>query len=83
MIEYYCLNTWGDANRAWFNVRNIVVAALAGILLLGVTQAQRPWREYPGHPYEPGPHVPAIADTCPIPHARNPWIALLPTGTRY
>ncbi len=31
MIEYYCLNTWGDANRAWFNVRNIVVAALAGM----------------------------------------------------
>jgi hypothetical protein len=39
-------------------VRNIVVAALAGILLLGVTQAQRPWREYPAFEYENFPIPP-------------------------
>ena len=40
-------------------VRNIVVAALAGVLLLGVTYAfQRPWREYPAFEYENFPIPP-------------------------
>ena len=41
------------------SVRNIVVAATAGILLLGITHAfQRPWREYPAIEYENFPIPP-------------------------
>ena len=39
-------------------LRNTLAAALAGILLLGVTFAQRAWREYPAFEYEAFPIPP-------------------------